>query len=342
MNLVEDVAEKENQSRLLKEEQPLLQESSKNKLQETGQEYEETRVWLSQDPHSTEYYRMRTELINDLGEEEPLVRKVHKRQLINYQLELLKQDKEAAINALVPTEKKNPLRLYEPNEGGEPVNEKLQEGKQEENEIEVTRIHDAHSTNRHEKHTTSMTDLAEEELLLRNTQTQEQTEDQVQLLGQEPITVEIADHIHPESIPPDHTYFGGSLPVKQLPRKAEHAAQEVKEGDFPLSRPIDYIEKEERNVPPQDNGTYYREEVREMGSWDCCLPAYSWSSTRTLEAGLCHPTIGSSTGERGSIFFYSFLFGLFTNNDALGLSNYELWQMNWITLDSTSMNAKSY
>ena len=90
--------------------------------------------------------------------------------------------------------------------------------------------------------------------------------------------MEIEDHTHPESI--DHAYFGGSLPVEQLPRKSEHVAQGIKEGNFPIDRSIDFMEKEERNVPPQDSGTYYREGVREMGSWNCCLPAYLWRSTR--------------------------------------------------------------
>ena len=235
-------------------------------------------------------------------------------------------------------ENENPSRLSEPNEGGQPVNEKLQDGKQEE-EIEVTRIQDACFTERHDMHTASMSDSAEEELLLRETRTQELTEDQVELLGQEPIPVEIEDHTHPESI--DHAYFGGSLPVEQLPRKSEHAAQEIKEGDFPIGRSIDYIKKEERNVPPQDSGTYYREGVREMGSWNCCLPAYLWRSTCPLEAGLCHPTIESSNVERVPTFSIVPLFGIFTSNDATG-STYELWQMDCITLDVTSMNVRSY
>ena len=173
MDLVDDAAEKEDQSRLLREDtQILLQESSKNKLQETGQENEETEVLLSQDPHSTESYDMRTELKNDLGEEEPLVRKVHMRQLTKDQLDSLKQDKEAeySIDTLAPKMNKNenPSRLSEPNEGGQPVNEKLQDGKQEE-EIEVTRIQDACFTEQHDMHTVSMSDSAEEELLLRET-----------------------------------------------------------------------------------------------------------------------------------------------------------------------------
>lgn len=213
-------------------------------------------------------------------EEEVLLREPQKQELI-----------QVPVIVLAPkmNQKKKPRRLPMPSEEGEP----LFKGKEykvevEDAGIEVPDRQDPYSTEFHfDMHPDLMDDLAEEELLIskaRMSKLREHPIEQSKQNEEGPVPLQV-QRARTREKTEDQVALLQQGPGEQEPRGLEIIANEIKEEDSSRGRLITQIEREEEYMAPHHVGTYYKEEVREMGSWDCCLPAYSWRSTRTLEAG---------------------------------------------------------
>ena len=153
--------------------------------------------------------------------------------------------------------------------------------------VEVLGRQDTFSATCHfDMHAELMDDLTEEELLVSDARMSKLREDPIeQLKKDEEGLVPFAQKARTRELTEDQVELLQQEPGEQEPMELETVANELKKKESSSGCLITQIEREEEHIAPYDVGTYYKEEVREMGSWDCCLPAYSWRSTRTLEAG---------------------------------------------------------